>query len=431
MQEIFLQYCWKHQLFNTQNKQLQTSNGQEIKVIQPGEWNTRLSGPDFSNSQVVIEGMRWFGAVEIHLKASDWKAHQHEGDQNYEAVILHVVWQKDCDIYHKDGSLIPTLELQGKIPSSLIQKAETLLKSEQQFPACANHLGQIPRWLKISMVEKALVERLEARATTIREFAKAADGLLEAGLYRWLCRCLSFGENTEAMIELSGLAPWKVIRKIRHQAVAVEALLLGQAGLLAHIEGDAYAEQQIQIYDELRVRYDLPHGLKLQRWKHAKIRPHNWPERRLALLAAILCQRDSLHNIFSAYPAKGSKEILNQLLAIEGQPYWRENYSFGKPAPKASPLQLGSTLGNTLLSNVIPPYLVALQQEGLLNNGVALALGFLEQMPPEENRVTKAFSAQGIPNLSAFDSQGLLELGKNYCQALACMRCRIGEEILG
>ena len=51
--------------------------------------------------------------VEIHIKSSDWYVHNHENDKNYDNVILHVVWEHDTDVFRKDKTTIPTLELKS------------------------------------------------------------------------------------------------------------------------------------------------------------------------------------------------------------------------------------------------------------------------------------------------------------------------------
>ena len=49
---------------------MQTTDGQEVEVIDPGLHN-RNSGPDFFNAKVKIGGTLWVGNVEIHDK-SKW-----------------------------------------------------------------------------------------------------------------------------------------------------------------------------------------------------------------------------------------------------------------------------------------------------------------------------------------------------------------------
>ena len=43
-----------------------------IQVISSGNWNKNGPGPDFTEARLNIDGITWFGSVEIHYKASDW-----------------------------------------------------------------------------------------------------------------------------------------------------------------------------------------------------------------------------------------------------------------------------------------------------------------------------------------------------------------------
>ena len=54
---------------------------------------------------------QWAGNVEMHLKSSEWLAHNHQNDEAYRNVILHVVMEEDRPIFRKDGSRIPCLEM--------------------------------------------------------------------------------------------------------------------------------------------------------------------------------------------------------------------------------------------------------------------------------------------------------------------------------
>ena len=61
--EQLLHYVWKHKLFPL--RELQTSDGDAVEVIDPGLHN-RNAGPDFFNAKVRIGRTLWVGNVEIH-----------------------------------------------------------------------------------------------------------------------------------------------------------------------------------------------------------------------------------------------------------------------------------------------------------------------------------------------------------------------------
>jgi len=95
MKEDFLHYLWKYKKFDA--TALQTTSGQVIDLVTVGKHNL-LAGPDFFNASLHIDHQLWAGNVEIHIKSSDWYMHNHETDEAYDNVILHVVWEYDVDI---------------------------------------------------------------------------------------------------------------------------------------------------------------------------------------------------------------------------------------------------------------------------------------------------------------------------------------------
>jgi len=90
MKEDLLHYIWKYKKYA--NVHLKTTAGKAISIKTVGMHN-HLSGPDFFNASLEIDGQLWAGNVEIHMKSSDWYAHSHEKDTNYNNVILHVILQ--------------------------------------------------------------------------------------------------------------------------------------------------------------------------------------------------------------------------------------------------------------------------------------------------------------------------------------------------
>jgi len=126
MRESFLHLVWQNQNFI--NVPLTTVDGQSICVEQVGFVND-LQGPDFKNALLVISGQKWAGNVEVHLKSSDWYAHQHQDDTNYSNIILHVVYEYDIDVYDQNGYEIPTIELRHYIKPEILDNYQLLMST--------------------------------------------------------------------------------------------------------------------------------------------------------------------------------------------------------------------------------------------------------------------------------------------------------------
>ena len=97
MKEDFLHYVWQYKKFDFSN--LKTVNGEPMHIINVGNY-LQQTGPDFFNGQILIDRQKWAGNIEIHIKSSDWYLHHHEKDNNYDNVILHVVWEYDLSLIH-------------------------------------------------------------------------------------------------------------------------------------------------------------------------------------------------------------------------------------------------------------------------------------------------------------------------------------------
>ena len=67
-----------------------TRSGKEIEVLHVGQWN-HGAGPDFKAAHLRIEGLPVQGDIEVHFDESDWQAHGHHRDANFDQVILHIL----------------------------------------------------------------------------------------------------------------------------------------------------------------------------------------------------------------------------------------------------------------------------------------------------------------------------------------------------
>ena len=140
MNESFLHYIWQFQYFD--KKDLCTSTGEQIIVLNPGFRNSH-SGPDFYDAQLKLDAIEWAGSVEIHIYSSGWREHNHQEDEAYENVVLHVVWEENEKVIRKDGTLMPTLELKSRVAPAFLLQFKRIVYSRSKIP-CANAIGAVP-----------------------------------------------------------------------------------------------------------------------------------------------------------------------------------------------------------------------------------------------------------------------------------------------
>jgi hypothetical protein len=108
--------------------------------------------------------------------------------------------------------------------------------------------------------------------------------------------------------------------------------------------------------------------------------------------------------------------------------YWTTHYTFDKISPKKRKTLSRSFL-NLVLINTILPIKYAYEKSRLKENEDML-FHFMEALPPEKNAIIEGFEALGVSATSAFESQALLQLKKEYCDAKKCLQCAIGNHIL-
>lgn len=214
MQEFFIHYLWQFQYFD--KKQLQTTAKEDLEVIAVGHTNTN-AGADFTQACIVINGIKWYGNVEIHLKTSDWLLHQHHKNQGYNNVILHVVWEDDLKdtqkIKRKDGSLIPTLTLKERVDKLLVEKYYLLMSNKSDRILCASQLPKVEPITKLSMLDKTLVQRLQRKAKEVLALLDTKTGGWESTAYLWTAQSFGFKVNNEAFLRLAHALPYSIIAK--------------------------------------------------------------------------------------------------------------------------------------------------------------------------------------------------------------------------
>jgi hypothetical protein len=423
MQESLLHYIWQFQYFDRAH--LQTTDHENIVVFNPGYRNIH-SGPDFSNARIRIGDIEWIGSVEIHIHSSGWRDHHHETDPAYENVILHVVWKEDAPVLRKDASVLPTLELKGKVAESLLVRYNKLILNPETIP-CAASLAGISEITRVSMLEKAMLTRLESKAGVIREMLHANQSDWEETCYQLICRDFGFKVNNEAFLVLSKSLPYKVIMKHADQLIQVEALLFGQAGLLDDAVDDEYYRLLQREYKLLSQKFTLAQmKMRKVQWRFLRLRPANFPTIRLAQLASLLVTRK---NIFSKFIAARSYRELCDILSVAQSGYWLHHYVF-KTFIDEVIAPLGKASIDSIIINTVVPLIVCYGKEKDEQVYIDRAVEILQGITAEENAITKKWGELGMKCQTAFDSQALLELYNNYCLRRRCLDCSIGASLV-
>lgn len=419
--EKVLQYIWQHRLWRSDD--MTTNDGRRIRVLDPGLLNTD-AGPDFFNAKVQIDGQTWVGNIEIHVRATDWRRHGHDTDKAYDSVILHVVAKDDAPVYRSNGERIPQLVLD--VSPRFNESYDSLVNARNELP-CAAHLAQVPHIVVTEWIEGLAFERLHTKTERLHNLLSQFHGSWEDVCYTTLARNLGFGINNDAFERLAQRAPLRLLNKHSDSLLQIEAFLFGQAGLLTDgIAGnDAYCRQLRSEYDFLANKFSLTH-LEPEIWKTFRIRPQNFPFRRIAMLAQYVYGGFKLMASLLSAP---DEKAIRDLFSVTLTGYWANHFSFSKPVPTPS-RALGERSIDIILINTVAPLFYA---HGETTGNYALtdkAIDLLESLRPERNSIIDTFTHAGIDCPDALSSQALIQLRRNYCEARKCIYCKIGHHLL-
>lgn len=416
MNERLLQFIWQHLYF--QKDQLSTYDGLPVRIIFQGSLNHH-QGPDFLHARLQINEITWAGNIELHLKTSDWNKHGHSNDEHYNNTILHVVWEHDVS----EPQQIPLLELKNRVSVALLHQYNMLMQQTTFIP-CENQLNKAGELVWSSWKERMIAERLYEKNEKIHQLLKETNGHWEETLWQLLSRNFGVTVNADAFESMAKTITVAQLAKNKHQIHQLEALLLGQAGLLNENFTEDYPILLQKEYQYLQKKYKLQPSRQLLSF--LRMRPSNFPSVRLAQLAMLI--HHSSH-LFSKIIEAPNIQTIKQLLSVTANDYWHYHYQFNQPSAYRKK-QLGKVMIENILINTIIPIVFAY---ALQHNNEELkqkALDWLQLLPVENNTITKKWETTGVQHKTAYDSQALLYLKKNYCNHKHCLQCAIGNSIL-
>ncbi|CAM3455830.1 DUF2851 family protein [Aequorivita lipolytica] len=422
MKEDFLHYVWKFQKFDV--GEFYTSTNENLHIQKQGSHNLN-SGPDFFNAQIDLDGQLWAGNVEIHLKSSDWYAHGHETDAAYDNVILHVVWEHDAEIYRKDGTAIPTFVIKEHIPKTTVAQYQKLFSQEKKWIKCESDFADVDDFSIENWLERLYFERLQKKETFFLMELKDSQNHWESLLFRMLCKNFGLKVNGDSFFSIAKSIDFSVVKKCCQERQDLEALLMGQAGLLEGETEDWY-------FKTLKLKYEyLKHKFQLQNEnvivpKFFRLRPPNFPTVRLAQFAMLYFQRN---NLFSQVIDIKSVSGFHELFNVYGSEYWSTHYNFGIGSLERKKRVTKSFVDLLIINTVIPLKFCYATQHGRDVSEEILKLA--SEVSSEENTIVKKFNSLKNISKNAYQSQALLQLKSEYCDKNKCLQCAIGNIIIG
>ena len=455
--EKLLQSIWQQQ--RLRRDQLKTADGQAVRVLHPGFISVE-GGPDFRGAVLKFgDGPAVSGDVEIDVQSGGWHAHGHHQNPHFKSVILHVVWDEA-----KPNPDVPAvLALKTMLDAPIADLADALeneagLPDSQRGKCCAP-LQELSEAQLVELLHAAARVRFHGRVAAIR--ARAQNAGWEQVLWENLFRALGYKHNVWPMQNLAETrAAWA---PEAGSTLEIQARLLGVSGLLP---GELTRAQKISdtflrhAWDFWWRERDGLAGCTLPRavWKFHGLRPANHPQRRLALAAHWLAEKNLVTKIedwalknFSApltpalSPPRGEGEkllhSLQEIFQVERDEFWSWHWTFKSPRlAKPQPL-LGSARVTDLAVNVVLPWLWTRAAEGK-NEQLQheLERRFFAWPAAEDNSVLKLARqrllgtvAKGRVLKTAAAQQGLMQIVRDFCghSNAICDACRFPELVRG
>lgn len=421
MKENLLHFIWKLKLFSS--KKIRTTKGEIIEIISVGTKNLN-SGPDFLNAKIRINKQLWVGNVEIHINSADWYVHNHETDENYDSIILHVVWEHIVEIFRKTNHPIATLELKKYVLKNLLINHEKLLGTTKNWINCENSIHTIDSFVFKHWIDRLYFERLEDKSILIQQVLAKTNNNWEATLFVLLAKNFGLKVNGDSFMNFASSFDFSIVRKISPNPEQLEALFFGQAGLLSNNFESAYFKELKTSYEYLKIKFKLT-SISNGQVQFFRLRPANFPTIRLSQLTLLY---STYQNLFSKVIETTEIDGFYDLLTSSTSSFWETHYTFETVTKRRVKKLTKSFIDLLLINTIIPLKFMHLKSFG--KSDFSSVITIVNQIKPEKNVIIEKFKELKINSTNAFETQALLQLKNNYCDKKRCLNCFIGKELL-
>ncbi len=431
---------WQHLLLN--GTELTAEDGKVIRIIYPGRVNDD-QGADFRDAVIDTTQGVIRGDIEVHVKSSGWRAHQHHHDPVYNRVILHVVMWHDSKgaTSLQNGKVVPILALDKYLKAPISQRGGLNVP-------CLKAAGGLTTGIITEFLDNAGEERFLAKAARFQ--ADLAQTEASQSLYQGIMGALGYAKNKLPFLELARRLPLQLLESMTQGKRADEeylaqqqALLLGTAGLLpsqrpSRHQGIRLDDKWVDKLERLWASSRHTEAMSVNAWHLFKVRPNNSPIRRLVAMSYLVLRYrgrgmvEELVNMVREVPVSQGYHWLERELVVTTNGYWANHFDFGLGKRIRSPTLLGSRRAGDIAVNVVLPFTVAWSKVTSQPELEGKAFDLYRHYPRlATNSVERHMRGQlGLSSRvvnSAQRQQGLIHIYNTLCTQGRCNSCPLSQ----
>ena len=465
--EKVIRCVWNDQLIKTDA--LTTTDGRTLEVVFPGYWNFG-SGPDFKSASIRIDGTLHEGDVELHVYGCDWKAHGHSDNNEYDNVILHVfMWkgrgrkstQEENPSQAKNLSRphIHELELKDSLKQGILQLNEQLdfdsypLLNQFNTGLCHRPLVRLSQEKFTELLKSAGDARIQTKMDRFHD--RTITRGYEQTFYEGVAEAMGYPSNKQAFRTLAENVPLEEIRQLapakssyEEKVKLVQALLFGVSRLIDFADAPKDLSDLQNSWNRHRKKFE-DRLMDRREWKFGKMRPANFPYRRIAALSHLTvrhwenglftdtldCLKSTLPTVLEkGYTGSTRNKVLN-FFCLEADDFWAWHYTVGGKKLAKKQQLIGSDRSREIIINIVLPIgLIYARASKSISLEKALSLLFQTKTRTPDNQWIRFMShfilGDKAPLLKELDSdrktQGLMQVYQDYCTRNQnnCLRCQ-------
>ena len=432
---------WRYLLLK--GTELTAEDGTPIKIIYSGRINND-QGADFRDVVMAANQGLVIGDIEIHIKSSDWQAHRHHLNPQYNRVILHVVMKHDrkTATHLENGRSIPTLAL-DKYTEDSIPLIYSHIGSNMPCSCCRNNLTPD---IVAEFLDSAGRKRFLTKAASFE--ANIAQVGASQSLYQGIMGALGYAKNRLPFLELAHRLPLWLLEPMAQGKISDEeclarqqTLLLGTAGLLPSqrysCRQDKLDDEWVDTLERLWTSFHHTEVMSPNSWHLFRVRPSNFPTRRLIAMSHLVLRYkergivEEVLNIIKETPLHKGHRRLEAVLVVITDGYWASHFDFGSGSRIANPSLLGRSRAADIVVNVLLPFTSAWSK---LNSQPELAwksFALYHNYPKlsvntVEKHMVRQIGLNGSLVNSAQRQQGLIQIYETLCTRGKCDSCTLG-----